>query len=59
MSENKPICDFGLYKGEPYSQLPVSFLNWMVSNHHPFAELAISELERRSSAVDTSNQIRN
>ncbi|CCQ10961.1 hypothetical protein PALB_18350 [Pseudoalteromonas luteoviolacea B = ATCC 29581] len=50
------ICDFGIYKGEPYSQLPVSFLNWMIANEHPNAQYASCELNRRIEAVSQSNQ---
>jgi uncharacterized protein (DUF3820 family) len=58
MSEQKPVCNFGLYKGEPYTKLPVTFLNWMVTSDHPNADIALNELNRRSEAVDVSNQCR-
>ncbi|KPH58025.1 hypothetical protein AMS58_15555 [Pseudoalteromonas porphyrae] len=45
------ICDFGLHKGEPYTKLPASFLNWMVGNNHEKSAFAHQELQRRQLAA--------
>ncbi|MBE0365947.1 hypothetical protein PULV_b0661 [Pseudoalteromonas ulvae UL12] len=50
-----PICEFGLHKGQHYSQLPVSFLNWMIANQHKHATLAKNELTRRHQVLKTNN----
>ncbi|MFC0119534.1 hypothetical protein [Pseudoalteromonas xiamenensis] len=55
--DTSKICDFGLYKGEPYTSLPSSFLNWMIASSHPFADYASQELNRRLEAVEASNHI--
>jgi len=50
-NEENAICDFGLHQGEPYSKLPVSFLNWMVGNNHLKSHYAEQELQRRQLAA--------
>jgi len=39
--------DFGKYRGERYTRLPVSYLRWMVNDGHKKAHIARAELERR------------
>ena len=56
MSHEHDICDFGLHNGEPYSALPVSFLNWMVETNHNKSTFAKNELQRRSDAVYNANK---
>jgi len=56
MNIDSPICDFGLHRGEKYTQLPASFLNWMVEINHPKNALAKDELKRRQVAVLNNNQ---
>ncbi|MFY8275231.1 hypothetical protein AAEU32_13980 [Pseudoalteromonas sp. SSDWG2] len=51
MNKNNVICDFGVHKGEPYKQVPASFLNWMVGINHNKAAIAKEELRRRETAV--------
>jgi len=41
------ICDFGKHKGTPYTQIPVSYLLWMVNAHHSRQKIAEAELQRR------------
>lgn len=48
---NEHICDFGLHQGQSYTQLPASFLNWMVGNNHEKSALAEQELQRRQLAA--------
>ncbi|WP_201020860.1 hypothetical protein [Pseudoalteromonas sp. H71] len=47
------ICDFGLHKGEAYTKLPASFLNWMVATKHEKSHYARTELKRRELAATT------
>lgn len=51
MEAKKTICDFGLYEGEKYTDLPASFLNWMIETKHDKCELAKEELSRRTDAA--------
>lgn len=39
--------DFGKYRGERYTRLPVSYLRWMVNDSHQKSDVARAELERR------------
>jgi hypothetical protein len=57
MNNETPICDFGLHAGEPYTRLPVSFLNWMIEVDHVKASYARNELSRRENAVFSSYEI--
>ncbi|MFC3033858.1 hypothetical protein ACFOEE_15150 [Pseudoalteromonas fenneropenaei] len=50
--DTNTICDFGLHKGERYTELPISFLNWMIAANHHHAPLAMAEVERRMAAVE-------
>jgi hypothetical protein len=50
-SDNNNICDFGLHKGTFYTQLPASFLIWMVGINHQKAKYASEELKRRELAA--------
>ena len=45
------ICDFGRHKGTPYTQIPVSYLKWMVNVEHSRQEIAKSELKRRGTVT--------
>ncbi len=47
------ICDFGLHKGEAYTKLPASFLNWMIATKHEKSHYARTELKRRELAATT------
>lgn len=51
---SKPICDFGVHKGEHYTALPASFLTWMIGTQHPESAIAQQELARREQAVQNS-----
>lgn len=51
MNNETLICDFGLHRGEKYTELPVSFLNWMVEIQHEKCMIAKTELLRRENAV--------
>ena len=39
--------DFGKYKGELWTRLPVSYLKWLVNQRAPNMDIAEAELERR------------
>jgi len=41
------LCDFGKHKGVPYTQIPVSYLLWMVNAGHSRKHIAEAELKRR------------
>jgi len=41
------ICDFGKHRGQPYTRLPVGYLQWMVNGAHQKADIAAAELKRR------------
>lgn len=56
MTNNTTICDFGLHKGEPYTQLPVSFLKWMIDVNHQKSQYARDELARRNRVVELQRQ---
>lgn len=45
------ICDFGKHSGTPYTQLPVSYLKWMVQCEHSRKDIATAELERRGTVT--------
>lgn len=45
------ICDFGKFKGERYTRIPVSYLKWMVNVGHTYAEIAQAELDRRGTVT--------
>lgn len=45
------VCDFGRHKGTPYTQLPVSYLKWMVNADHSRADVAAAELKRRGTVT--------
>ncbi|MAD88949.1 MAG: hypothetical protein CMK64_04550 [Pseudoalteromonas sp.] len=59
MDIESPICDFGLHQGEKYTELPASFLNWMIEIEHEKCAIAKQELQRRASAVFNSCSKRN
>jgi hypothetical protein len=54
MSKDKDICDFGFHRGEPYTALPATFLNWMVETSHIKSNFAKNELQRRLLAVENA-----
>ena len=39
--------DFGKFKGERYTRVPISYLRWMVNAPHSAAATAAAELDRR------------
>jgi hypothetical protein len=45
------ICDFGRFKGERYTRIPVSYLKWMINSDHSHKEIAESELKRRGTVT--------
>jgi len=45
------ICDFGRHRGTPYTQMPVSYLRWMVGCNHSRAAIAQAELDRRGTPL--------
>jgi hypothetical protein len=46
------ICDFGKHKGVPYTQIPVSYLLWMVNQKdHSRKQIAEAELKRRGTVL--------
>jgi len=46
------ICDFGKHKGTPWTQVPVSYLNWIVNEQdHSRKTIAEAELKRRGTVV--------
>lgn len=45
------LCDFGKHAGTPYTQLPVSYLKWMVCVEHSRAHIAAAELKRRGTVT--------
>lgn len=47
------VCDFGKHKGELYTRLPVSYLQWMINSEHSRADLARAELKRRNTQTPT------
>ena len=51
MNTHGLICDFGRHKGTPYTQIPVSYLKWMVNVEHSRQEIAKSELKRRGTVT--------
>ncbi|GAA64223.1 hypothetical protein P20311_2017 [Pseudoalteromonas sp. BSi20311] len=56
MANNTTICDFGLHQGEPYTQLPVSFLKWMIDVNHQKSQYAHDELARRKRVVEQQRE---
>jgi hypothetical protein len=51
MNNETPVCDFGLHRGEKYTEVPASFLNWMIEIRHEKHLIAKAELLRRENAV--------
>jgi len=45
------VCDFGRHKGTPYTQVPVSYLKWMVNSRCSREEIAKAELKRRGTVT--------
>lgn len=45
------LVDFGKYRGERYTRLPISYLRWMVNAAHGKADIAKAELDRRGVPV--------
>lgn len=56
MTNNTTICDFGLHQGESYTNLPVSFLIWMVEINHQKSQYARDELARRRRVVEQQRE---
>jgi uncharacterized protein (DUF3820 family) len=46
-------ADFGKWKGELYTRLPVSYLTWMVNSDHSRKHIAQAELTRRGTTMPT------
>jgi hypothetical protein len=47
------VCDFGMYRGQPYTRIPVSYLRWMISAGHSKANIAEAEIKRRGTTIPT------
>lgn len=47
--------DFGKYKGERYTRLPISYLRWMIDIDHRCKEVAQAELDRRGIKANDHN----
>lgn len=47
----KLLCDFGRFKGEPWTRIPVSYLKWLANEDGPWAATALAELKRRGIAL--------
>jgi hypothetical protein len=45
------ICNFGRHKGVPYTQVPVSYLKWMINADARESEIAKAELDRRGTVT--------
>ena len=41
------LVDFGKHRGKPYSDVPLRYLKWMVSEGHSRSEQAREEVNRR------------
>ena len=51
MNTHGLVVDFGKYKGELYTRVPVSYLKWMVQSGHSKSDIAVSELDRRGTVT--------
>ena len=45
------ICNLGRHKGVPYTQVPVSYLKWMVNADARESDIAKAELDRRGTVT--------
>ena len=45
------ICDFGRFKGQPWTRLPVSYLKFLINEGSKYAPIAQAELKRRGIAL--------
>ena len=51
MNTHGLVADFGKFKGELYTRIPVSYLFWMVNVGHEKSNIAKAELDRRGSVM--------
>lgn len=47
------LVDFGKYKDQLYTRIPVGYLKWMVQCSHSRSEIAKAELKRRGTVTPT------
>ncbi|MCC2615970.1 DUF3820 family protein [Aestuariibacter halophilus] len=51
MNTHGVLVNFGKHKGQPITQVPVSYLRWMINENAPMAEVARAEFERRGDTM--------
>lgn len=51
------IVDFGRYRGERWTRLPLEYLRWLGNQESHNSEIARAEMERRGSVVDMEVEI--
>jgi len=51
------IVDFGKYKGERWTRLPISYLKWLMNQEGRRAEMALAELKRRGTNLNIQIEI--
>lgn len=45
------VCEFGRFKGQPWTRIPVSYLKFLINEGSRFAPIAQAELKRRGIAL--------
>lgn len=43
----QPLCEFGRFKGQPWTRIPVSYLKYLANEGGLYAPTALAELKRR------------
>ena len=51
------IIEFGKYKGEHWTRIPISYLRWITNNVPEYIEIAEAELERRGTILERKVEI--
>lgn len=51
------IVDFGKFKGERWTRIPLSYLRWLINEGTQYANIARSEIERRGASLTADKTI--
>jgi hypothetical protein len=52
INTHNKIVDFGKYKGERWTRLPISYLRFLINVHSQYRDVARAELKRRGTQID-------
>lgn len=57
INTHNKIVDFGKFKGERWTRIPLSYLRWLINEGTQYADIAKAEIERRGASLTADKAI--